>query len=244
MNHGSIDVVPSHSFDADRLTKRVRVTPDRVGPLRRHTLIKSRALYPSTIVHSSPPGLTEDKATQVSFQDLLPSSFLSTDVLCSTPTSNPRDPYSILNESLRQVERLTKELTPSKKSVPTSRAVLRQPLHANEPAAAAIAAVVVVPAAAAVMAVPAAAAAVVEEPAAVVEEPFGLVIPEAIAQMELPDDLADALPVPVPALDPAARGGRGRGVRGGPPLRHSIGPCDVRARRRLLAAQMKLHLNR
>ena len=201
MNHGSIDVIPSHSFDADRLAKRVRVTPDRVGPLRRHTLIKSRALYPSTIVPPSHPGPTEDKATQVSFEDLLPSSFLSTDVLCSTPISNPRDPYSILNESLRQVELLTKELTPSSvstKSVPTSRAVLRQPLHAAQPADLAVPAAV----AAAVVAVPAAAA-------AVVEEPFGLIIPEAIAQMELPDDLADALPVPVPALDPAARGGRG-----------------------------------
>ena len=145
----------------------------------------------------------------------------------------------------QQVERLTKELSPykkpvPKKSVPTSRAVLRQPRHAAEPQ--------VEPAAMAVH-VPVAEVAVAEVAVAVaeVENPFGLIIPEAVALMELPEDLADSLPAPVPALNPAARRGRGGGLVGrgrGPPLRHSIGPSDKNARRRHLAEQMKLHAAR
>ena len=138
INRGLIDVMPEHSFDSDRLPQRARITSDRVGPMKRHTLIRSRALHPSTIVPSALPGPTRDQSTQVEFADLLPSfpMFLSTEVTCSTPILKTRDPYFVLHESLKEVEVLTHELSPykePKKSVPTSRAVLRQPLHAAEP---------------------------------------------------------------------------------------------------------------
>ena len=251
INRGLIDIIPEDSFDSERLPQRTRVTSARVGPLKRHTLIRSRPLRPSTVVPSAVPGPTKDQSTQVEYADLLPSSpmFSFSEAACSTPTlKSSRDPYFVLHESLREVERLTHELSPykepkeepeePKKSVPTSRAILRQPLHAAVPLVELARPVPLVELARPVAEI--AAAEAVVDVAEDVENPCGLVIPESVQLMELPDDLV--LPVPVPALNPDARRGRGRGR--GPPLRHSIGPADKSARRRHLAAQMKLHATR